>query len=177
MKTAEVKRLLQIYFNGESTFDEERRLEAYFRSENVAEELSEYSEFFGGISELANTTDDSTIEEDVMDYILENEHKAKKHYLGMWKMVTGIAASIIIVLGGILFYEQQQKPFSDTFDNPDEAYAYAQETLEFVSGKYKKGLSELANFEKLQIANKPLKKGITPVNEFYRNVEKMEGSR
>ncbi len=177
MKTAEVKQLLQIYFNGESTFEEERRLETYFRSENVAKELAEYAEFFGGISELANTTDDSTIEDDVMDYILENEHKAKKHYLGMWKMVTGIAASIIIVLGGILFYEQQQKPFIDTFDNPEEAYAYAQETLEFVSGKYKKGLSELANFEKLQIANKPLKKGIAPVNEFYKSVEKMEESR
>jgi len=177
METKEIKQLLQLYFNGESLFEDEKRLKDYFQSGNVAEEFVKYAEFFGGISELKSTTDDSTIEEDVMDFILENEHKAKKHYLGMWKMVTGIAASIIIVLGGILFYEQQQKPFSDTFDNPDEAYAYAQETLEFVSGKYKKGLSELANFEKLQIANKPLKKGITPVNEFYRNVEKMEGSR
>lgn len=175
MKITEVKLLLQAYFNGESTLEDEKRLEAYFQSGDVAEEISEYAEFFGGISELSSTVDDSTIEEDVMDFILENEHKEKTKYLGMWKMVTGIAASIIIVLGGFLFYQQQQKPFNDTFDNPEQAYAYAQETLQFMSGKYNKGLAEFSNFEKLQKANKPLKKGIAPVNEFYKSIEKMEG--
>lgn len=176
MKRKEIQQLLQAYFSGESTLEDEKKLEVYFMSDNVDEEFAEYAEFFGGISELKSTTDDSTIEEDVMDFILENEHKEKKHYLGMWKMVTGIAASIIIVLGGILFYEQQQKSFDDTFDNPQEAYAYAQQTLQFVSGKYSKGLAEFSNFEKLQIADKSLKKGIAPVNEFYKNIEKMEGS-
>lgn len=175
MKTVEVKKLLQQYFNGESTLEDERKLTAYFQHENVADEVLEYAEFFGGISDLKTTIDDTTIEEDVMDFILENEHKDKKHYLGMWKIVTGIAASIIIVLGGILFYEQQQKPFNDTFDNPEEAYVYAQETLQFMSGKYSKGLAEFSNFEMLQKANKPLKKGIAPVNEFYKSIEKMEG--
>ena len=173
METKEIKQLLQLYFNGKSSLEDERNLETYFQSENVAEELEEYAEFFGGISELTSTVDDSTIEEDVMDFILENEHKEKTKYRWLWKTVTGIAASIIIVLGGFLFYQEQQKPFKDTFENPEVAYAHAEQTLQFVSGKYNKGLAELANFEKLQTASEPLKKGVAPINEFFKGIEKM----
>jgi hypothetical protein len=174
MKTEEVKQLLQRYFNGESTDTDERQLEAYFQSGEVADEVAEYAEFFGGISELADIADDPTIEEDVMDYILENEHREKTHYRSMWRIVTGIAASVIIVLGGFLFYQEQQKPYDDTFDDPEQAYAYAKETLQYVSGKYSQGLAELSNFDKLRIAKDPIQKGTAPVREFYEGLEKLE---
>lgn len=173
METKEVKYLLQRYFNGESTEEEERKLEEYFQSGNIAEEVAEYAEFFGGISELASVAGEETIEDDVMDFILENEHREKTKYRSMWKMVTGIAASIIIVLGSFLVYQEQQKPFDDTFKNPDEAYAYATQTLGFISGKYNKGLAELSNFDKLKKANKSIKKSTEPVIEFYRGVESL----
>ena len=91
----------------------------------------------------------------------------------MWKMVTGIAASVVIVLGGFLFYQQQQKPFEDTFDDPEKAYEYAVQTLQYVSGKYNEGLAELSNFEKINNASEPLKKGIQPIAEFYEGLEKI----
>ena len=176
METKEIKKLLQKYFNGESSFEEEKALELYFKSENVAEELNEYAEFFGGISELSNPIDDSEIEDEVMDFILENEHQEKTKYRWLWQTITGIAASVIIVLGGFLFFQQQQNPFDDSFDDPNEAYAYAQETLQFVSGKYNKGLAELSRFDKISRATKPIKKGVTPINNFYNSIEKMENS-
>ena len=46
----------------------------------VAEELTEYKEFFGGISELAAAHDDADIEDEIMDFILENEHQEKTKY-------------------------------------------------------------------------------------------------
>ncbi len=175
METKEIKRLLQLYFNGESTERDERNLEAYFQSGNVADEVKEYAEFFGGISELAHADIDSSIEEDIMDYILENEHREKTKFRQMWRFVTGVAATVIIVLGGFLFYQQQnQLPFKDTFEDPEEAYVVAQQTLEFVSSKYNKGLAGLTNFDKLQKAEEPLKKGIAPVNEFFETVKRME---
>ena len=175
MKTEEVKILLLRYFDGESTDADERRLETYFQSGEVDAEVAEYAEFFGGISELvATVADDPTIEEDIMDYILENEQREKTRYRSMWKVVTGIAASVIIVLASFLFYQEQKKPFNDTFNNPDEAYAYATHTLEFVSGKYNKGLAQLSNFEMLRKANDPVKKGTEPVVEFYEGIEKIE---
>ena len=174
METKKIAELLQTFFNGESTFEEERTLETYFKSGNVADEFKEYAAYFNGISELANVAVNRNIEEEVMDFILENENREKTRYRRMWQTVTGIAASVIIILGGFLFYQQQQKPFDDSFKNPDEAYAYAQQTLQFVSGKYNKGLAGLSNFEKLQKASQPIKRATAPVNEFYNALEKME---
>jgi hypothetical protein len=174
METKEVKVLLQRYFNGESTIEEERKLENYFQSEKVDEELEEYAEFFGGITELSNTVDDSTIEDDVMNHILENESQDKKKYRWLWQTVTGIAASIIIVIGGLLFYQQNNQNIEDSFENPEVAYAVAEDALEYMSAKYNKGLAELSNFDKLQTASKPLRKGVQPVNEFYSNLERLE---
>ena len=176
MKTKEIQQLLQLFFKGETSLEEERQLENYFQSGNVAGELKEYAGFFGGIEELAGISDDSTIEEDVMDFILENEHQEKTKYRWLWKTVTGIAASIIIVLGGFLFYQQQQKPFDDTFSDPEQAYDYAAQTIQFVSGKYNKGLAELSNFEIINKAPKPLKKSIAPINEFYEGLEKINNN-
>lgn len=176
MDTQEILRLLQRYFDGETTEAEEQQLNAYFQSGQVAEELAEYTEFFGGIAELSNVEDDPTIEDDVMDYILESEYRDKTKYRTMWKTVTGIAASIIIVLGGFLFYQEQQKPFDDTFKDPEEAYAYAAKTLQFVGSKYNEGLAHLSDFEKLRKGSEPVKKATDPVVEFYEGIEKIEAT-
>ena len=143
MKTWEIKQLLQQYFKGESSEEEEKILENYFNAGNVADELKEYAPYFSGITELSGKIGDNEIEDDIMNFILENENREKTKYRWMWKTVTGIAASIIIVLGGFLFYQQNQAPFKDTFSNPDEAYEYAQQTFEYVSSKYNKGLAQL----------------------------------
>lgn len=174
METKKIEKLLQTFFNGESSVEEERALESYFRSGNVAEEFQEYAPFFTGISELAKVSSDQNIEEEIMDFILEKENSEKTRYRRMWQTVTGIAASVIIVLGGFLIYQQQQKPFDDTFKDPDEAYAYAQQTLQFVSGKYNKGLAALSGFDKLEKAAQPIKRATAPVNEFYNTIERLE---
>ena len=164
METKEIAKLLQKFFNGESTGEEEKTLESYFRSGEVAEEFKDYAAFFNGISYLANVTDYSYIEDEIMDFILENENREKTRYRWLWQTVTGIAASVIIILGGFLFYQQQQKPFNDTFEDPKEAYAYAQQTLQFMSVKYNKGIAGLSGFEKLNKAAQPIKRATAPVN-------------
>jgi len=115
----------------------------------------------------------SQVENEIMDYILENESQDKNKYRWLWQTVTGIAASVIIVIGGMLLYQQNNQNYEDTFENPEVAYAVAQDALEYMSAKYNKGLAELSNFDKLQEASKPLKKGVQPVNEFYENIRKM----
>jgi hypothetical protein len=173
METTKIKTLLQKYFEGETSPAEEKLLENYFKTRKVDKSLQEYAPYFDGISELNGNNRDRALESDIMDYILENETKEKSKYRWLWQTVTGVAASIIIVLGGFLYY-QQQKTFDDTFKNPDEAYAYAVKTLGYVSGKYNKGLAGLSKFDKLQKATEPVKKGFAPVNEFYQTLEKLK---
>ncbi|HYQ59214.1 MAG TPA: hypothetical protein VEP89_17850 [Draconibacterium sp.] len=173
METQEILRLLQRYFDGKTTEVEEQQIHAYFQSGKVAEELAGYTDFFGGIAELEGAVDDTTIEDDVMDYILENEHRDKTKYRTMWKTVTGIAASVIIVLGGFLFFQEQNKSYDDTFSDPKEAYAYAAKTMQFVSGKYNQGLEPLSEFEKLNKGKQPVKKATKPIVEFYEGIQKL----
>jgi hypothetical protein len=172
-ETKEILHLLHRYFNGESSNKDEQVLRNYFESGEVADELKEYASFFAGISELHTPNSNQEWEEEIMDYILETEHKDRTRYFSMWKTVTGIAASIIIVLGGFLFYQEREKTYDDSFQNPQEAYAYAELTLQYISGKYSKGLEELSNFEKLRKANTPVKKGTAKVVEFYQNIEEL----
>jgi hypothetical protein len=173
MKTMEVKHLLQRYFEGETTVQEERELEAYFNSGDVADELKEYSGFFSGISELAEVAGEDTIEEDVMEFITMNDPAEKPKRRWLWQSVSGIAASVIIVVGSFLFFQKQEEHFTDTFDDPEVAYAYAEQTLSFVSAKYNQGLAALSNFDKLQTAAEPLQQGVQPINEYLKMVERM----
>ncbi len=173
MEMQEIKQLLQHYFNGESTMAEERQLEKYFQSGNVAEELREYTEFFSGISRLSDAERDEALEGEIMDFILKNEPVVKPKSRWLWQTISGIAASIIIVVGGVLFYQQDKESFKDTFDNPEEAYAYAEQTLGYISEQYNRGLAGLEHFEKLQTASEPMQKGLKPVNEYLEKIEKM----
>ena len=161
----EIKQLLQRYFDGVTTTEEDNKLKAYFKSEHVAGELKKYTGFFYGMSELPGVKDNN-IENDIMDQILEHETKEKAGYRRLYIAIAGIAASLVIIIGGILL-RQQQQPFRDTFDNPETAYAYATETLAYVSKKYTSGMEGLSYFEKIEDAVSPLKQGLKSVNEYY----------
>jgi hypothetical protein len=165
MEKKEVKQLLQRYFDGTTTEKEDHILRSYFKSKMVAKEFEEYIEFFNGICDLSAIRHDN-IEDEIMDHILEHETKEKSGYRRLYFTVAGIAASLVIIIGGILL-RQQQQPYKDTFDNPEVAYVYARKTLAYVSEKYNSGIAELSHFEKLQNAVDPLNMGMETVNRYY----------
>jgi len=176
MKREEIKILLEKYFEAETTLREEHLLKDYFQNELVDDELEPYKAFFAGLNKMDRTGDASGIEESVMDYILEKESMNKNRYRQMWLTVTGIAASLLIAVGGMLFYQQQQAPFRDTFANLDEAMAHAQQTLIFMSEKYNKGMAQLQPMQKLNDAALPLQnslqiisRGLDPIRKTIEN--------
>jgi hypothetical protein len=187
MELNDLKILLQRYFDGETSPEEEKALTDYFSSGKVDADLAEYAGFFGGLTELSGTTSQPKFEEQVMDYILEHENQEKNRYRSLWKTVTGIAAAVILILGGLLVYEQYQTPFDDTFSTPEEAYAYTQKTLQFVSGTYNSGVSQLsktkkynealAQLQKMELVSnpsKPLSKGLSAVNKGFDEIKSLQ---
>jgi len=166
METKEIKKLLQRYFDGITTENEEDILKSYFKSDNVVKEFEGYSQFFMGFSELSASTH-KNIEAEIMDHIMEHEAEEKKGYSRLFLTITGIAASLIIIIGSILL-KQQQKQFKDTFDNPDVAYAYATETLAYVSEKYSSGIEELSHFEKVQNAVGTMNQELRYINKHLK---------
>lgn len=179
MELKEVKILLQRYFDGESSPEEEKALTEYFSSDKVADELRQYIRFFGGIAELTQNSTNTAIEDNIMDYIIKQEKINKERNIGLWRVVTGIAASIIILFGSLLIYEAQKKPFEDTFKNPDQAYLYAVKTLQYVSEEYNAGLAQIAiagkfnqTFDQLYHVGLVLNKAQEPLAESLNSIRK-----
>ena len=177
MKTKEIKELLQCYFNGDTTVQQEQELEAYFMSGEVADELKEFSGLFSGLSELSVSVTDNAIEDETMEYIRNNAPEQNTRRFRLWPALSGIAASVILVVGGFLLFQEQEQKYNDTFDNPEIAYAYAEQTLSYVSSKYNQGLTALSNFDKLKTAADPLQKGVKPVDEYMEMIERIRTSK
>ena len=186
MKSNEVKILVQKFFNGETTRKEEQSIERYFHSRDIEEDLKEYQQFFLGISDLKQTHDSSG-EEEIMNLILKKENIKKIKYRRLWQTISGIAASILIIFGGIIIYENQQSGFNDSFDDPDTAYAYAKQTLQYIAIKYDKGIStvpdlknyytaiqQVSKIEKLEQASKPFIQSISSINKGFDELDQLK---
>ena len=133
MESQKIHILLQKYFDAETTIDEENELITYFTSGDVVESLKMYVPMFSGLKELS-ADEDVDLSDDLMNHILESEHKEKLHYRWMWQAVTGIAAAVIVALLAVNFYGNRND-YKDTFSDPQQAYVEAVKTLKFVSGK------------------------------------------
>ena len=168
MESQKIHILLQKYFDAETTIDEENELITYFTSNDVDESLKMYVPMFSGLKELS-VDEEANLSDDLMNYILESEHKEKLRYRWMWQVVTGVAAAVILVLLAVNFYDSKNT-YKDTFSDPQQAYAEACKTLEFVSGKYNSGLAQLRPVGKIENAVSPLKTGISKVNKGFRQI-------
>ena len=166
-----IKQILQRYFEGASTREEEQFLRDYFHSKSVAPELEKYRDLFTGIEELSEKRNPE-FETQIMDYIEENDH-SKNQYRWLWQTVSGIAAALIIALFVVNFHGSQ-KQWNDTYNDPDLAYNEAKQTLQFVAGQYQKGLATLQPATVLNTATKPLKTGLNEVNRGFTEMQKIE---
>jgi len=172
MESQRINILLQKYFDAETTIDEENELINYFNSKQVDESLKMYVPMFSGLKELSAERD-LALEEDLMDHILESEHREKLRYRWMWQIVTGVAASVILVMLAVNYYSSSYQ-WKDTFNDPDKAYAEASKTLEFVAGKYNQGLAQLRPVGKIERAVSPLNSGMSKINKGIEQMNEIE---
>lgn len=206
MKSEEVKIVLERYFEGETTLEEERRLSEYFRQEQVPEELMPYREWFTGLrveadiacDGLSGSTDypfssavagvpgepfmeagdaNLTVAKEanltiagLRGMIMEKERRRKVRVRTLRITFTGIAASLLVAMGSLFWY-QQQPDYRDTFDNPEQAVAVAGETLAFVSAKYNKGLEGLSAFGKLSESVQPARKHLRTIEKGFTKAD------
>jgi len=171
MESQKINILLQKYFDAETTIDEENELITYFTSGEVDENLKMYVPMFSGLKELS-VDEDSALGEDLMNFILESEHKEKLRYRWMWQVVTGVAASVILVMLAVNFYSSQNQ-WKDTFTDPKQAYSEASKTLEFVAGKYNKGLAQLKPIGRIESAADPYHSGMKTLNRGFEEMKKL----
>lgn len=165
MKTEDIKKLLELYYDGETSQLEENRLIEYFSGENIAPELMDEKIIFESIHSTDNIVINDNLE-NKLNVLIDNLankgitnsqqktlHKKKNHQIIFW--FSGIAASIAILLSVVLLLNDKtenslQSPslvLRDTYTDPDKAYAETEKALLLISSKLNKGLSGIDTFE------------------------------
>lgn len=174
MNQQDIKRLTNRYFEGKTSEQEEQLLRDYFNANDVDDELKEFANYFMAIAELSAHSTAKNLNDEIMNHILEHEQRTKVNYLSLWKTVTSVAAVVIVVLGAILLWPKPNNNFTDSFNNPEEAQAYALETLSFVAQTYNKGMLQLMQFNKLSRAVHPLKEGSSQLAKAYNELKLLQ---
>jgi len=163
MNEQKINELLQRYFDGATTLDEERDLQRYFAQSDVHESLKVYRPMFAFFAE-----------ERAVQPPAQN-HAARKIRIGL-SMITGIAASIaILFMVGIpkttsddyVYYVNGQRVFDES-----AALALAENKLQLLSASMQKAQNSMATFEKVQETNQSLQQ-FSKISDAYRQMERI----
>lgn len=168
MDTNKIKNLLEKFYRGETSIEEEKALAAFLLQENVPDEFLPDQKIFRALNE---TSVDVPIEsskaiESLIDSFEEEESSDRKiKTLNIRYWAIGVAASLALILGVRQFQKSQQAEsalYTDTYKNPDDAYRATMDALQLFSENFSKGTESVekanAQLEKAQeIINKSTK--------------------
>lgn len=153
MDTSEIKRLIEAFYNGETSADEEQILFDYFNSTDVAEDLTGEKNIFLQMNEKDNIYVPATLESRLDNLIDELVHKeelekqSKKKYL--WIQAGSIAAGIaLLIFAGIHFTGGQNNVKPTLANNVElddqQKIEEAQKALILLSSNFNKGMNQVS---------------------------------
>ncbi|GAB5399915.1 MAG: hypothetical protein Aureis2KO_15000 [Aureisphaera sp.] len=148
MELAEIEKLLEVYFKGETTLGEEELLQEFFASQQVPNHLEMYRPMFLAFS--------SAKEETIKKEIVLPISKASSY----WKL--GIAASFVVLLGitGFMFFNNGG--LSPEEEEALAAYNKTKETMMLLSENFNSGTEAMLHLNEF---NKGIA-SMSVINEF-----------
>ncbi len=151
MNLQEIEKILEKYFNGESSLDEEKLLRKFFVSGEVPAKWHHLAEYFRFMAEerkvnLENLSFDRITEEKMGETRLSRLIDFRRPWI-YW--AAGIAASVLILIAIFVKFDPISSRLEETYDDPEIAYVQAKKVLMFVSTKMNKGTRDLQQVEKL----------------------------
>jgi hypothetical protein len=141
MKKEELDILLEKYYSGTATEEEEFSLRSFFRSAEIPAGYEAEAEIFRFMSEAYTVPEPSA---DLNSRIISALDKARninkfKRIRKAYYTLSGVAAGILIIIASWFFLARSSEPH-DTFEDPELAYAAAVDILYEVSGRLNRGL-------------------------------------
>jgi hypothetical protein len=183
MNTREIEILLNRYFDGESTLEEERILKEFFSSGSVPGHLKEFSGMFNYFKVEKNQTVNPDFEEKMLTGLTSDHQIPFYQNRRFWYYFTGIAASLLFIF--TFLYESEisnnigfGKHSKNQYSKQEKQLAYMQvkQTLGFVSGKMNRGFEPLQEMYKINATSIPfIKLGKLEKNlaQFSNNMDKI----
>ncbi len=130
MELRQIEILLEKYFEGETTIQEERELKAYFSSSEVASHLESYKPMFTNFQKQKEIQFTKTL-----------PLQPRKQNNVKW---IGVAASLVALFSTLLYFNSQSDSEDlGTFSSPEEAFVETQKALNMVSAEVNKGVKSI----------------------------------
>ena len=161
MEKNTLKRLLEKYYRGETTVEEEILLQHYFSGTEKtsleietdsllirnSQTLKEKQKATSGIEDRLS----SFMDEKLSDSFVDRFRRTFNRY--------AVAASYLLLVGTAAFFvfRNTGNKLTDTYSDPQLAYLEAEKTLMFVSEKINLGMQPLSNIEAMNTGTRPLK--------------------
>jgi hypothetical protein len=163
-----IERLLNKFYEGDSSPEEERFLTEYFlNEENMDERWKEDRQVFRLLHDTQiHVSEDISkrLTESIMETFRHVEPVSASPKRAFYYWISSAAAIALLCIG--LFFtirEPAHSKMADTFTNPEDAAMIAEQTIAFISAQLNKGLDKVLEaeqeFEKInQVINKHLNK-------------------
>jgi hypothetical protein len=170
MKEEELKRLIEKYYDGKSTEEEEIVLRDFFSKNNVPEGYEAEKEIFSYYDESQEIPEPSIdFEARILAGIDASERNSVSQRIRRYLLPVLSAAAGILILTGSYFFLLKNSDRSDTFKDPDLAYAETIKILRDVSSKLNHGAQVLEPVGKM---NEMKILSVGSLNKSARIVEK-----
>lgn len=155
-----IEKLLNRFYNAETSEKEEKELKDFFFKEEVPPHLQSEKEMF---MQLQAPDVPKGLEERLGNLIdqwdLSERQTPKKRRIFHLQWIGSIAASLLLFLGMNWYLHEPQR--KDTCSTPEEAYAHAEKALVMFSEALNKGIRPIKNIEK---TNESIHKQISKLN-------------
>ncbi len=155
MKEDELKRIIDKYFEGSSSDEEEMLLKKYFADQRAGSFKAE-RDIIMAFSEQENVPEPSEdLELKILEAIDEIDKKQdrKRFSARFYFSVLGMAATILLLAGSYFLFVYKAGP-RDTYNDPQIAYTETMKILNDISVKLNKGTQALQPINKMNSAAK-----------------------
>lgn len=155
-----IEKLLERFYNAETSETEEQMLKDFFFNEEVPPHLQTEKEIF---LQLYKTDMPDGVDERlgklIDEWELSEQRTVKKVRTFHLQWIASIAAGLLLLVGMSWYTNQPQR--QDTCATPEEAYVHAEKALLLFSEALNKGIRPIEDMEK---TNKNIRKQINKLN-------------
>jgi hypothetical protein len=172
MDLQRIKIILEKYYQGETTLDEEKILKEYFRQNNSLESSDPEKQLLN-YYDSAKTSIPITLKKELNDIIdKEFEREPKQSSIKIIKWISSIAAILIVAIG-IFFFKARnsEQLYKDTFKNQTEAYTETKQVLLFISSKMNSKTKSLRYLSNVDISLKQISK-LSKIDKSLNSIKK-----
>ena len=162
MNEQKIQELLQRYFDGATSLDEERELQHYFAASDIPDSLMVYRPMFAFFDEERA--------------IQPPAQKPVIRHLRLLSIITGIAASIAVLImvalpkqqsDNYIYYVDGKRVYDET-----AAIALAENKLQMLAQSMQKAQNSMATLEKVQESVQSLQQ-FSKITDIYQQIEKI----